>query len=236
MIIIKEFIRDLNLLSIFLDKNEREEILQYIKFSPFIRNKIWWNKQYQQILEKIFLSKIKIKYDNLYIPNNFDINYFIKINKTLPYYKTNKKYWINMMFFSEPNIEYFIKNWVHSFFYEYEKLIDINYLSHEDIVIWSDNMYNLVTKNLSESSINDSKINNIINNNVNLMLLSDYKDVLYWIRKNKYVVDIEQLNDRLYKIWKISWINKDSLMSLDYMYLMEQNIIKARKRIDNIKL
>lgn len=222
MIVIKNFIRDLNFLMIFLNERNRNNILPYIKFSPFICNKIWWNKICQKNLEKIYLSKTKIDFNHLDIPNDFNIDLFLKINKILPYYKIDKIYWINMMFFSEPNIKMFLKIWMHQFFVKYENIININYLSHEDIVLSSWIMFKMVLKIIKENKDND-KFDMVVQNNLILMLLSDYRDILYWIRIKNYIININKINNRLFKIEKILWINKKDLLSLDHISLMKKN-------------
>lgn len=230
--IVKEFTRDLDLLLFFLRKLNNNlidnNLLNYIRFSPFISNKIWWRKQLQEILEKIYELKVKEVYSHLNMPNNLNIEFFIKINKVLPYYRYDKSYWINMMFFSEANIIYYLKKWVHNFFLWYD--ININYLDYEDIVMSWDTMYKLVLRIINDEILRKKILIDVIkSNNLILMLLSDYKDILYKIREKKYLVNEKKINKRLSSIERKTWVSKDELMSLDYFILMKENTNILRK-------
>lgn len=216
---IKEFLYNTNL---FCNKINLYWI-EYLKFSPFVFNKIWWNKNYQKIFYEILLKKINIsqeEFDSIELNKHIKFNKFIKFNMFSPIYKNNFDYWINMIFFSEFNIYLVLKNKkINNFFDNFFDKININLLKYEDIVISLDLMFDFL---VFYFFIDLKNKNNLLNNNLFLMLISDYIDILN-NKPKSYDYDINLIKKNINFLFSEFDINIKDYYWLNFQEIMANN-------------
>ena len=217
---ILEFIKNIDYLLKITNLLWINDYKNYIFTSPFVYNKIDWCKDTKSIMEEIL--KQKLWSINLIELNfqNIDIDIFIKIHKLLPSYKENFQKWINLMYYSTINLES-QKNGrkINKIFTDNNKLININTLSVKEIVFWLDLMF-LEWKKLLESKNNI----NCQTNNLLLMLISDYRDILEWTREKRYNFNKHEIDKNMKYIEQALWKTRIELFSLNFIQLINSNI------------
>ena len=201
----------------------------YIIYSPFVYNKMEWCKELKGILlellkKELWLdSKEYMKYMWLSMRKfHPDIQYFISMHTVIPEYRTHFIYWLNVMYFSSINMQ-FLHNWwlMHAMFTDHFEHIHINHLWIKDIVIPLYLMHKEAVSQLALS--NRMGIDSIRTNNILLMLVSDYRDILQNIRKKEYEYDLKKVDERMGEIEIKTWVNRDLLFWLDFGSLISIN-------------
>lgn len=229
--ILKQFLIDISLLHSFLKKNEVNNSLLYMKYSPFVYNVIFWNKGYTVVFREFLNKNYGISYD-LYLDDfslisKIDFEIYLEMNKVLPLYKQNKTYWLNIMFFSILHSNFIINNGFSSIYFEkYKNLININILQKEHIVLPLWIMFSLVDKYVKDNFNKYNWYTLLESNNLILMLLSDYRDILYWNKNKEYFYNISDIRKKwFYLVWELL-ITEDYLLKLDFISLMSLNNLK----------
>jgi len=222
------FIKNLNLLlEITNHFNNKKNNLYYIIYSPYIYNKIEWCKETKELFLEILFKKLnitKIEYSKIMslstIDNVLELWYFIKLHYFFPEYKKDFRLWINLLYFSNINLQSIYQTWkTHKIFLNNKNLINVNSLNVSNIIIALDLLFYQWKKILLESI-------DIQNNNLLLMLISDYKDILLNIRKKDYIFELKEVDENMKYIENISWISRETLFKLDYQILIEKNYKK----------
>ena len=230
-----DFVQKINLLFKYTQLLNIDNHIYYIYRSPFIYNRIEWNKEKKDILLKILYKKFGITFNDF--KNNrifstrikFDMNIYININKVIPEYKSDFVFWLNSMYYSSINLEYIVKTWCTcDIFKDNFHLLNINVLNIENIIISLDLLF-LEWKKIIET--NNIWLTWLIKNNLLLMLISDYKDILLNIRWKDYNFDINEINNNMYYIENKINVSRSSLFNLDFSNLIEDNYKKSKINI-----
>ena len=217
-----------------IKKNNTKNSDYYIILSPFIYNKIEWNKLKKDDYKKLVLSELNISdkeysknislsKNNYFIP---DINLYIKINSYMPEYKENNRKWLNCMYYSAINLSYIKKTGLHHKIFKREK-ININYLDLENIIIPLDLMIDKWLELLKDKKVS---IYHIKNNNLLLMLLSDIKDIIFKIRKNEYEYNLDEIKKVIHVLKIENKIKESDLWKLDFQSLIKKNYDRFSKK------
>lgn len=215
-------------------KKSKKVDLEYIVLSPYIYGVIEGCKTTKHLYKSITLkylcitwSQYKLCQESSVWEQENEVDIFLKVQMSIPEYKTNLNLWNHKMYYSVIHFRYFKKTKKNHRFFD-KLCIEANSLNIKDIVIPLGYMQIYITDFIKNH--NSLTVTDIIWNNLFLMMLSDFKDIVLFKRDKEYTYNTKTIHSFLRLLENNYNINIATLWELDFPQLIQENYEKFNKR------